>query len=79
MSNVMGVLDFEVRRKVVEALGTGRYVVTISTVNEETKKLDHYAVFKEFPTDDIFPSLEENVKLVAKQLGKMDEEGHITP
>jgi len=78
MTKVLSVLDFDVRKKVLEALAAGKYIVTVSTVNEKTGKLDHYAVFKEFPTDDIFPALEECVKLVANQLGKIDEEGHIT-
>ena len=64
----MTILDFEVRKKFMEAISTGRYIVTISSVNKEKKCLDHYAVFNDYPTDDILPSLEHTTRLVLNQL-----------
>jgi len=52
----------------MEAINSGRYIVTISHVDAEKKCLEHYAVFNEYPTDDILSSLEQTTRLVLNQL-----------
>lgn len=64
------VLDFEVHKKFTEALKLGRYVITISTCDPKKKKnqLHHYAVYNNFPTDDIVPSMEHVNRLIWGQV-----------
>lgn len=54
---VSTVQEFELRKKMQEALKSGRYFVTITRLDEETNRLEHYHVWREFPTDDLIPSL----------------------
>ena len=62
------ILDFEVRKRFMEAIKGGRYIVTISPADTTKNRNDHYAVFNNYPTEDIIPSLEQTNRLVFNQL-----------
>lgn len=64
------VLDFEVHKKFTEALKLGRYIITISSCDRKKKRnqLQHYAVYSNFPTDDIVPSMEQVNRLIWGQV-----------
>ena len=64
----MTVLDFEVRKKMIEALKNGRYIITISVFNPAKKRHDHYAVFNNYPSAEIIPSLSHTTRLIFNQL-----------
>jgi len=55
---------FELRKKLQEAVASGRFFITITKVVEEkdSRMLDHYTITNQFPTDDIVPSLEHFAK-----------------
>lgn len=54
---VNSVQEFELRKKLSQALKSGRYLVTVTYLDEESGKLNHYHLYNEFPTDDLLPSL----------------------
>lgn len=58
--------QFEVRKKLQEAFGKGRYFITVTTLDPETKQLNHYYAWESFPTDDVIPSLGH----IAQQIDK---------
>ena len=68
------ILDFEVRKRFMEAIKNGRYIVTISIHNPAKNRNDHYAVFNNYPTEDIIPSMEEVNRLVFRQLPNYEPE-----
>ena len=53
----MNVSQFELRKKIQEALLSGEYFITITMVDKNKKKLNHYFNWQHFPQDDIIPSL----------------------
>ena len=52
------VSQFELYKKLQEAVKSGSYMVTITAYNKKKKQLDHYTVTNNFPREDILPSLE---------------------
>lgn len=54
---VNSIQEFEMRKRLQEALRSGRYFITITRFEEDTGELKHYHIWNEFPTDDIIPSL----------------------
>jgi len=54
---VNSVREFELRKKIQEALKSGRYFITVTTLDEETSKLQHYIIYNDFPDADLIPSL----------------------
>ena len=50
--------QFELYKKLQEAVKSGRYMVTITTYDDKKRRLDHYTVTNHFPREDILPSLE---------------------
>ena len=61
------VTDFEARKRFMDAISNGQYLITISVFDKKQNELSHYAVFNNYPTDDIIPSLEQTNKLIFKQ------------
>ena len=66
------IIDFEIRKRFMDAIAEGRYLITISTHDKKHNRLNHYAVFNNYPTDDIIPSLEQVNRLVFKQMPNHD-------
>ena len=62
------IIDFEVRKRFMDAISNGRYLITISVFDKEKSQLQHYGVFNNYPTDDIIPSLEQTNRLIFKQM-----------
>ena len=58
------VILFELRKKLQEAVASGRFFITITKVIEDKEKrlLDHYTITNQFPTEDIVPTLEHFAK-----------------
>ena len=52
------VSQFELHKKIKEALSGGSYMITITTCDRKEKTLEHYAITNNFPREDILPSLE---------------------
>jgi len=52
------VSQFELHKKIKEALSGGSYMITITTCDRKEKKLEHYVATSNFPREDILPSLE---------------------
>jgi hypothetical protein len=53
----VSISEFELRKKLQEAFRSGRYFITITTVSEDGKKLDHHLSYQNFPSDDLMPTL----------------------
>lgn len=53
---VNSVVEFELRKKIQMALKSGRYFITVTHVDEESK-LQHYYICNEFPQEDLVGSL----------------------
>ena len=51
------VSQFELRKKLQEALQSGKYFITVTYLNEDKKNLSHYFSWENFPVDDVIPSL----------------------
>jgi len=73
------VIDFKVRKRFMDAISTGRYLITISTHDKEKNQINHYAVFNNYPTDDIIPSLEQTNRLIFKQIPDDPKKDNTTP
>ena len=52
------VVLFELRKKLQDAISSGSFFITITKFDEKARKLEHYYTLKQFPTDDIVPTLE---------------------
>ena len=50
--------DFLTRQKIGEAMRSGRYFITVTTYDETTGQLNHWYGYKNFPKDDVLPTLE---------------------
>ena len=57
---------FEIRKKLQDAFGKGQYFITVTTLDSETNKLDHYYAWDNFRKDDTIPSLGH----IAEQIDK---------
>lgn len=64
MNQVLHMSDFETREKIGNAMRKGRYFVTVTTYDEETGKLEHWYGYKNFPREDIMPTLEHLAKVI---------------
>jgi hypothetical protein len=51
------IAEFELRKQLSEAFKSGRYFITVTVFDPYSKKLSHYYSQKDFPTDDLIPSL----------------------
>jgi len=76
-------LDFiEMRKKIQEALGAGRFFITISYVEEVTREglsedeIQHYYLTHNFPRDDLMQSLEHLSKQILPESLEVDEESN---
>jgi len=49
--------EFQLRKKFQEALFNGRYLITITILAGEGKRLEHFYSCNDFKTDDLIPSL----------------------
>lgn len=74
-------LDFiEMRKKIQEALGAGRFFITISYVEEVTREglaedeIQHYYLTHNFPRDDLMNSLEHLSKQILPESLEINEE-----
>ena len=61
------ITNIEIYQKLKEAIERGHYFVTITSVDVENEKLDHFYATEQFAKEDLYPTLEH----FAKQL--MDE------
>ncbi len=59
--------EFELRKKLQEAFRIGRYFITITVVEEEKKKLDHFYSYQNFPVDDLIPTLAHLAKQIEQR------------
>ena len=50
--------DRDVLQKITETLGTKNYMILVSTLDQDTKKLTHFRHSRNFPWKDITPSLQ---------------------
>jgi hypothetical protein len=60
--NVLPSHEFELREKLKEAYQVGKYLITVTTFDFGSGKLKHYHSWKDFPTDDLVPSLSHITK-----------------
>lgn len=70
-------LDFiEMRKKIQEALGAGRFFITISHVEDadEGETIQHYYLTHNFPREDLMSSLEHLSKEILPESLEVDEE-----
>ena len=49
--------QFELRKKLQEALQNGRYFITVTVLENDKKTLKHYYTWENFPADDVIPTL----------------------
>jgi hypothetical protein len=49
--------QFELRKRLQDAVAGGRHFVTVTTLDPASGKLDHYYVWENFPEADVIPSL----------------------
>lgn len=68
------VAQFELRKKMQEALLSGEYFITITTIDKANKKLNHYYNWQHFPIDDIVPSLSHMAMRIEAE--SANAEGH---
>lgn len=61
------VSSFELHKKFTEAVKSGRYMITISTCDKKGKKIDHFMSTKDFPRDDMMPSVEKLAELALSE------------
>jgi hypothetical protein len=74
----MSALDFiEMRKKIQEALVSGRFFIRISYVDGGSKdqQLQHYYMTQDFPREDIMPSIEHIAKQIMGETLEQNEEG----
>lgn len=67
--------EFELRKRLQEALASGSYFITVTRVVEEQGRLEHYYLTRDFPTQDIVPTLEHFAVQVEGQ--RVDDGGPI--
>jgi hypothetical protein len=70
------IVDFEARKRFMDAISNGHYLITISSFDKEKSEINHYAVFNNFPTNDIIPSLEHTNRLIFKQIPDDPKKDH---
>ena len=58
--------QFEMRKKMQEALQSGRYFITITYLDD--KVLKHYYSWENFPVDDVMPSLSHIAGKIDKEM-----------
>ena len=63
--------NIQLRKKLMDAQKSGRYMVTITYLDETGKKLDHTLFQERFPNDDVIPSLEQFAAIA------MDEQSEV--
>jgi acyl-CoA thioesterase len=69
-------LDFlELRRKIQESMESGRFFITISYIDKE-EMVQHYWQTRDFPRDDMMPSLEHIAKKIMPETLEGDEESN---
>lgn len=66
MPNV-NISQFELRKKIQEAMLSGKYFITITIFDKSKKKLNHYYNWQHFPEDDVIPSLSHIAIQVEKE------------
>jgi len=69
-------LDFlELRRKIQEAMQAGKFFITISYIDEK-ETIQHFYQTRDFPRDDMLPSLDHLAKEIMPETLEVDEEGN---
>ncbi len=71
---VSNVSQFELRKKIQEAMLSGEYFITITTIDKKKKKLSHYYNWQNFPKDDVIPSLSH----IVMQIDSENQDAEIT-
>lgn len=72
-------LDFiEMRKKIQEALGAGRFFITISYVEDadEGETIQHYYLTHNFPRENLMSSIEHLSKEILPESLEVDEESN---
>jgi hypothetical protein len=59
--------NLETYRKLKEAIESGHYFVTITSLNKKKKQLDHFYATEKFPSEDIYPALEHYASQMADE------------
>lgn len=69
MARNVSVQQFELRKRIQEAFEGGRYFITVTTVDKDPGKLNHYYAWENFPQDDVIPVLGH----IANQIDSADK------
>jgi hypothetical protein len=66
-----GNIQFEIRKKLAEALNEGKYLITITRLDEQGI-LQHYYAFENFKLDDLVPTMTKiTADMEINELGKV--------
>jgi hypothetical protein len=67
----MIITDLDLRRKMVQAAASGRYLVMVSCVGKDGKTIEHFFKTEKFPREDLLETLNKYAEMLEPEVVKV--------